>query len=127
MTDYPADELVEVSATGAACFIVHRDVLAKIRANYGDRWFDRVEHPKGARFSEDLSFFVRVAGVDAPIYVHTGIPTSHDKGGVFLRETEFRRQQQETTRPEAVRASPQRSSSSPPSRSSPHALGNPRT
>jgi hypothetical protein len=54
--DYPADELVEVSATGAACFVVHRTVLEKIRANYGDRWFDRVDHPRGTRFSEDLSF-----------------------------------------------------------------------
>jgi hypothetical protein len=43
-------------------------------------------HPKGARFSKDLSFFVRVAGVDAPTYVHTGIATSHAKGGVFLRD-----------------------------------------
>jgi hypothetical protein len=63
------------------------------RAEYGDRWFDRVDHPDGARFSEDLSFFVRVAGVDAPAYVHTGIPTSHAKGGVYLREAEFRAQQ----------------------------------
>jgi hypothetical protein len=93
ITDYPADTLLEVSATGAACFVVHRDVLGKIRAEYGDRWFDRVDHPKGARFSEDLSFFVRVAGVDAPTHVHTGIPTSHSKGGVFLREREFLRQQ----------------------------------
>jgi hypothetical protein len=90
--EYPVDELVQVSATGAACFVVHRDVLEKIRANYGDHWFDRVDHPKGARFSEDLSFYVRVAGVDAPTYVHTGIKTAHDKGGVFLREQEYRRQ-----------------------------------
>ena len=84
--DYPTDTLVPVAATGAACFIAHRDLLGKIRAEYGDRWFDRVDHPKGTRFSEDLSFFVRVAGVDAPTYVHTGIPTSHAKGGIYLRE-----------------------------------------
>lgn len=90
LLDYPEDTLVPVSATGAACFIVHRDVLAKIRANYGDRWFDRIDHPKGARFSEDLSFYIRVAGVDAPVYVHTGIKTSHSKGGVFLTEALFK-------------------------------------
>jgi hypothetical protein len=32
ITEYPADELLQVSATGAACFVVHRDVLEKIRA-----------------------------------------------------------------------------------------------
>jgi hypothetical protein len=48
--------------------------------------------PEGRAVSEDLSFFVRVAGVDAPAYVHTGIPTSHAKGGIYLREVEFHRQ-----------------------------------
>jgi hypothetical protein len=66
--------------------------IGKISAEYGDRWFDRIDHPKGARFSEDLSFFVRVAGVDAPADVHTGIPTSHAKAGIYLREREFRLQ-----------------------------------
>ena len=41
----------------------------------------------GAGFSEDLSFFVRVAGVDTPTFVHTGIQTAHDKGGIHLHET----------------------------------------
>lgn len=93
MVKYPPDALVEVGATGAACFIVHRSVLEQIREHYGDVWFDRIKHPKGAHFSEDLSFCIRVAGVDAPVYVHTGIKTSHDKGGVFLREQEFRDQE----------------------------------
>ena len=91
--DYPENVLVEVGATGAACFVVHRTVLEKIRANDGDVWFDKITHPSGRRFSEDLSFFVRVAGVDAPTFVHTGIQTAHDKGGIYLREQEFRRQQ----------------------------------
>jgi hypothetical protein len=33
---------------------------------------------------------VRVAGVDAPTYVHTGIHSSHDKGGIYVREQEYR-------------------------------------
>ena len=65
----------------------------KIRANYGDTWFDKITHPGGRRFSEGLSFFVRVAGTDHPTFVHTGIRTAHDKGGIYLRESEFRRQQ----------------------------------
>src|SRR4051812_29567555 len=32
---------------------------------------------------------VRIAGVDAPTSVHTGIRTSHDKGGIYRREQEF--------------------------------------
>jgi hypothetical protein len=92
--DYPRGELVRVGATGGACILIHRDVLAKIRAAYGDVWFDPITHPKGpTRFSEDLSFCVRVAGVGADIHVHTGIRTTHDKGGVFLDEPFYDRQQ----------------------------------
>lgn len=93
ITDYPRGELVQVAATGAACFIVHRSALEKIHAAHGT-WFDRITHPKGpTRFSEDLSFFVRVAACDLPAYVHTGIRTSHDKGGVFLTEQTWDEQQ----------------------------------
>ena len=67
-------------------FVVHRTVLEKIRANCGDTWFDKVTHPGSRRFSEDLSFFVRAAGTDHPTFVHTGIKTAHDKGGIYLRE-----------------------------------------
>lgn len=94
ITDYPRGELVPVSATGAACFIAHRSLLAKIADEYGPRWFDRITHPVGpTTFSEDLSFFVRVAAVGAPAFVHTGIQTSHDKGGVFLTQATWDEQQ----------------------------------
>ena len=63
--DYPPDELVPVGATGAACLIIHRSLLETIRTKYGDNWFSPASHPCGRTFSEDLSFFVRVAGVDA--------------------------------------------------------------
>ena len=46
-------------------------------------------HPNCARFSEDLSFFVRV---DAPAYVHTGIPTSHAEGGSICAKPPHRAQ-----------------------------------
>lgn len=79
------DTLLEVSATGAACLLVHRTALERVRDRYGPCWFDPVTHPTGpTTFSEDLSFCVRLAGVDIPIYVHTGVETTHDKGGVFL-------------------------------------------
>jgi len=82
--ELPADTLMEVSATGAACLLVHRNALDTVRKKYGDHWFDPVTHPAGPTFSEDLSFCVRLAAVDIPVFVHTGVGTTHDKGGVFL-------------------------------------------
>lgn len=90
----PSDALMEVSATGAACLLVHRSAMERVRARYGDAWFDPVTHPTGpTTFSEDLSFCVRLAAVDLPIYVHTGVGTTHDKGGIFLDRDAFDDQQ----------------------------------
>lgn len=93
IADYPRDQLVEVGATGAACFVVHRTALEQIRDKYGPTWFCKVTHPKGRTFSEDLSFFVRAAGADLPVYVDTGIRTSHLKGGVHLTEARWDEQE----------------------------------
>lgn len=91
--DYPRDQLVKVAATGAACVIVHRRAMQAIRDRYGDVWFDPITHPKGpTTFSEDLSFCVRAAGCDMPMFVHTGVKTTHDKGGVFLDEDYYDQQ-----------------------------------
>jgi GT2 family glycosyltransferase len=84
--EYPRNTLVQVAATGGACLLIHRTALEAVRAKYGDVWFDTIRHPKGALFSEDLSFCIRLAACDIPLYVHTGIRTTHDKGGVFLDE-----------------------------------------
>lgn len=89
--DYPRGTLMEVSGTGAACLLVHRTAVEKVRGQYGDRWFDPITHPFGTTFSEDLSFCVRLAAVDVPIFVDTSVRTTHDKGGVFLDEDEFDR------------------------------------
>ncbi len=91
--EYPRGQLVQVGATGAACMIVHRLALEAIREKYGDVWFDTIRHPKGSHFSEDLSFCIRVAGCGLPLFVHTGIKTGHDKGGAFLDEDYYDRQQ----------------------------------
>jgi hypothetical protein len=48
-----------------------------------------VDHPRDARLSEELSSSLRVAGVagvDAKTYVHTGIRTCPDKGGIYVCE-----------------------------------------
>ena len=92
ITDYPRDEIVVASATGAACFVVRRDVVESIKDRYGT-WFDQIVHPKGRKFSEDMSFWVRVAGCGFPLVIDTSIRTSHDKGGIFYTEMVWDRQQ----------------------------------
>lgn len=87
--NYPRDQVVEVSATGGAIVLIHRTVLERMRAEFGDVWYEPACHPSGAQFSEDLSFCVRVAALDIPLHVHTGVKTTHDKDGVFLDEEYF--------------------------------------
>lgn len=94
--DYPRDSLVEVSGTGAACLLIHRSALEKIRDKYGDSWFDPITHPTGnsgkpRTFSEDLSFCLRLAAVDLPVYVNTAVKTTHEKGALYLDEPTYDR------------------------------------
>lgn len=98
MADYPRDQAVKVGATGAACLLIHRSVLVKIREKHGDAWFDPIVHPTGLKggrrvFSEDLSFCIRVQGIDIPLFVDTSVKTCHEKGGIYLDEDAFDRQQ----------------------------------
>jgi GT2 family glycosyltransferase len=76
---YPKDSVVRVAGTGAACLLVHRTAAEKVRAQSGDRFFDRVEYASGKAVSEDLSFCYRLAKADVPIHVHTGVKTNHHK------------------------------------------------
>lgn len=98
LPNYAADQVVEVAGTGAACLLIHRAVLEAVRIKYGDAWFDPIVHPTGNHgkprtFSEDLSFCVRVAGIGAPVHVDTAVKTTHHKGGIYLDEEMFARQQ----------------------------------
>jgi hypothetical protein len=94
IADYPRGELVTVGATGAAFVLIHRGALEKIRAAHGDEWYSQITHPTGpTTFSEDMSFCIRAQACDLPIHVDTAVKTCHDKGGIFLDETTFDRQQ----------------------------------
>jgi hypothetical protein len=94
IADYERDALVQVAGTGMACVLVHRTVLERMREQFGDCWFDRIANPKRATwFGEDLSFCVRAAALDVPIFVDTSLRTSHDKEGVFLTEERYDEQQ----------------------------------
>jgi hypothetical protein len=86
------DEVVQVAGTGAACLLIHREALKKVRDKYGDHWFSTMPNPAGSTaFSEDLSFCIRLASVDIPVHVDTSVKTTHEKGGIFLDEEAYAR------------------------------------
>lgn len=91
ISNYRRGEVQTTAATGAACLLIHRDLLNKI----GPEPFHPFTDPNGAgpgtprTFSEDLSFCVRAAATGAPIYVDTSVRTTHYKGGIFLDEETF--------------------------------------
>jgi hypothetical protein len=94
--DWPRGEVVRVAGTGAACLLIHREALKKVRARRGDTWFDPVTHPTALKggprtFSEDLSFCVRLQEVGVPVHVDTSVRTCHDKGGAVLDQAAYDR------------------------------------
>jgi hypothetical protein len=78
-TTYPVNDLVRVDGTGSACLLVHRSVLERIRDQFGPVWYNRAQAPGGGWISEDLSFCMRVGALGLPVFVHTGVRTSHAK------------------------------------------------
>lgn len=88
--DYPANSLVQVAGTGAACLLIHRSAAEKIRAEHGDTWFDQVRYQDGRPVSEDLSFCYRLAQAGIPVFVHTGVKTTHHKQ-VWVSEDDYHR------------------------------------
>jgi len=86
--DYPRDTVVQVAGTGAACLLIHRTVAEKVRAEHGDTWFDPVRYQDGRLVSEDLSFCYRLAGLQIPVHVHTGVRTTHAKQ-IWVGELQF--------------------------------------
>jgi GT2 family glycosyltransferase len=76
---YPPNTLLQVAGTGAACLLIHRGALEKLRAEWADAWFDRLRYEDGKLISEDLSFCARLARAGIPLFVHTGVKTTHHK------------------------------------------------
>lgn len=87
VADYPRDAVVQIDSTGGACVLIHRGVLQKMRAGWGDHWFTPITNKRtGGPFGEDTSFFLRCRELAIPVHMDTSVKTSHDKGGVFLTE-----------------------------------------
>lgn len=110
LTQYPADMLMPVAATGAACLLVHRSVFVEMAKRFPPPWPWFAETPfyekdeegnpildTGDAYSEDITFCLRAQAAGFPIYVHTGIKIGHvkelvvDEGG-FIEESERLRQ-----------------------------------
>ena len=87
-SSWPEDETVPVSATGAACLLMHRDALGKVAASSGDvaaPWFR--EMPIGAPLAlmgEDLTFCLRCAAAGIPVHVATGVRVGHMKTTMLI-------------------------------------------
>lgn len=93
---YRRDIFQHVAGTGAACLLVHRTALEKV----GREPFMPITDPEAGgngtprTFSEDLSFCIRVQAADMLMGVDTSIKTSHYKGGIYLDEVEYAKQQE---------------------------------
>jgi GT2 family glycosyltransferase len=80
MHDYDRDSLVQVDATGAACLLMHRSALEKVREIYTEpmEWFQDIIW-QGLDTGEDITFCLRLREVGVPVYVHTGVHIGHVK------------------------------------------------
>jgi len=82
------NDVIKVSATGAACLLIHRDVLLAVEKTSGDPaapWF--VESAVGAPLSlmgEDMTFCLRCAAAGIPVHVHTGVKVGHMKTQMLI-------------------------------------------
>lgn len=86
--DYPGNTLVQVAGTGAACLLIHHTAAERLRDKYGDTWFDQTKYPDGRLVSEDLSFCFRLNTAGLPVFVHTGVKTTHAKQ-IWLSEQDY--------------------------------------
>ena len=78
---WPDDGLVQVTATGAACLLIHRDVLETVGKRAGDGaapWF-RESVIGSSLVGEDLTFCLRCGVAGIPVHVHTGVRAGHMK------------------------------------------------
>jgi hypothetical protein len=79
--EWPANTLLRVDGTGAACLLVHRTVFTRISEAKPEEhglWFTGMIID-GHEIGEDLSFCLRCAMAEIPVHVHTGIEVGHMK------------------------------------------------
>ena len=101
--DYPENKLLKVGATGAACLLIHRQVLAAMKRPYPKGfgtladgrynpypWFtEGLIGKDGEPYGEDIAFCLKAFHLGIPVHVHTGIQLGHVKSFI-LDEQEWR-------------------------------------
>jgi hypothetical protein len=88
-TNYPVNAVVQVGGTGSACILIHRSVFEKIAEQVGPEWYTRIPNQTtGDLIGEDLSFCLRVQAAGFPVFVHTGVRTTHQKT-LWLAEADY--------------------------------------
>jgi hypothetical protein len=89
--DYARDAVTQAAGTGSAMILIHRSVLAAMRERYGPCWYSRIpNHSAGEMTSEDLSFCMRLMEMKIPLFIHTGVKTTHHKA-VWVDERQYDR------------------------------------
>lgn len=90
--DYPVNTLLRCAGTGSACVLIHRSVLERMVEQF-KTCYSRVPNPTagGRLLGEDLSFCMRAGAMNVPVFVHTGVRTTHFKPS-WLSEQDFWRQ-----------------------------------
>lgn len=85
--DFPVDEMFQVTATGAACLLIHRSVLVAMREKYPEPypWFQEMVLGDGP-MGEDVTFCLRAGVLGFPVFVHTGIHVGHAKVHVLTHD-----------------------------------------
>lgn len=104
--DYPEGALVRCAGTGSAFILIHKSVFAKIAVKYGPVWYDMAPNPTtGAMMGEDLTFCARAGALGVPVFVHTGVATSHFKP-VWLGEADYLAERELVAAEEAAEPEP---------------------
>ena len=85
---FPVNKLVRTAATGSACVLIHRSVLEKVKAKFGEVWYDRITSKHSVLLGEDVSFCERATACGVPLFVHTGARTNHAKTS-WISEMDF--------------------------------------
>jgi hypothetical protein len=86
--DYARDSMVQVAATGAAFLLIHRSALEKIRDRGFNKtfpWFQETEM-NGKPVGEDLTFCLRAAHCEIPVWVNTAVKVGHHKSHLLTEE-----------------------------------------
>jgi GT2 family glycosyltransferase len=84
---WPDDAVVRVSATGAACLLIHRSVLEAVEKTSGDPaapWFRETPVAPMSLMGEDMTFCLRCAATGIPVHVHTGVRVGHMKTQMLI-------------------------------------------